>query len=432
MVLSLIRISAVLPGVSKKADEEKEQAVQTKNLKEYVRGPILDRNGETLASSSEPLGKRTYTQPKAFGSLLGYWSSIYSTAGLEKTLDSVLATSECKKKADKVGSTVTLTVDSALQTKAYNTLSGYTGSVVVMDAKTGEILTLTSSPSFNGNELEENWEKLNQTEGIFTSNAYQNSAIPGSVFKLVTSAAIIDGKLENEVVHDTGSLKVDGREIQNSSGTAYGDLTFEEGFVNSSNVYFMTMGLRLGADTLEQTMKKFLIGEKISLDFTELNSNLDFGDYSDNMVATTAFGQGNTLITPLQMAMIAQSIANDGEMLKPYVISSVVNGKGEVTQEGKTEVLTNPVSKETAQKIKNAMVKAGEKYELTTLSNGGKIAAKTGTAQRGDGTNNAWIVSFAPADDPQYVVCMNRLGVDEYGIALKDALEEVYDSLFQE
>jgi peptidoglycan glycosyltransferase len=327
---------------------------------------------------------------------------------------------------------VTLTVDSALQTKAYNTLSGYTGSVVVMDAKTGEILTLTSSPSFNGNELEENWEKLNQTEGIFTSNAYQNSAIPGSVFKLVTSAAIIDGKLENEVVHDTGSLKVDGREIQNSSGTAYGDLTFEEGFVNSSNVYFMTMGLRLGADTLEQTMKKFLIGEKISLDFTELHSNLDFGDYSDNMVATTAFGQGNTLITPLQMAMIAQSIANDGEMLKPYVISSVVNGKGEVTQEGKTEVLTNPVSKETAQKIKNAMVKAGEKYELTTLSNGGKIAAKTGTAQRGDGTNNAWIVSFAPADDPQYVVCMNRLGVDEYGIALKDALEEVYDSLFED
>jgi peptidoglycan glycosyltransferase len=78
------------------------------------------------------------------------------------------------------------------------------------------------------------------------------------------------------------------------------------------------------------------------------------------------------------------------------------------------------------------MVKAGEKYELTTLSNGGKIAAKTGTAQRGDGTNNAWIVSFAPADDPQYVVCMNRLGVDEYGIALKDALEEVYDSLFED
>lgn len=397
-----------------------------------MRGPILDRNGETLASSSEPLEKRTYTQPKAFGSLLGYWSSIYSTAGLEKTLDDELAISECKKKAKKVGSTVKLTIDSGLQTKAYNAISDYKGAAVVLNAKTGEILAMTSSPSFNGNKLEENWEKLNQTEGIFTSNAYQNGAIPGSVFKLVTSAAILEGKLENEVVHDTGSLKVDGREIRNSGGTAYGDLTFEDGFVNSSNVYFMTQGLRLGADTLEQMMKKFLIGEKISLDFAEIPSNRDFGDYSDNMVATTSFGQGNTLITPLHMAMIAQSIANDGEMMKPYVISSVVNGKGEVTREGKKEVLTNPVSKETAQKIKEVMVKAGEKYGMMTLPNGGKIAAKTGTAQRGDGTNNAWMVSFAPAEDPEYVICMNRLGVDEFGVAIKEEMEGVYEYLYGE
>ncbi|MDO4556057.1 MAG: penicillin-binding transpeptidase domain-containing protein, partial [Lachnospiraceae bacterium] len=410
--------------------QDKNEAIQEKNLKEYVRGPIIDRNGETLASSEEPLGKRTYTKPKAFSSLLGYWSSIYSTAGLEKTLDSELSVSECPRKGEKVGSTVQLTIDSGLQTKAYQAISDYKGAAVVLNAKTGEILALTSSPSFNGNKIEEDWETLNQTEGIFTSNAFQNSAIPGSVFKLVTSAAILENGLEDEVVEDKGSLWVDGREIQNSDGSAYGELTFEEGFVNSSNVYFMTQGLKLGADVLEQTMKKFLIGETISLDFTDLKSNLDFGDYSDNMVATTAFGQGNTLITPLHMAMIAQSIAGDGQMMKPYVIASVTNGKGETVTEGKKEVLTETVTKETAQKIKNAMVKAGEKYEMSTLSDGGQIAAKTGTAQRGDGTNNAWMVSFAPAEDPEYVVCLNHLGTDEYGISLKEEMEGIYDYLF--
>lgn len=431
MVLSLIRISAVLPGVSKEADQEKEQAVYEKNLKEYVRGPILDRNGETLASSDEPLGKRTYTQPKAFGSLLGYWSKIYNTAGLEKTLNSQLEMSECKRKEKKVGSTVTLTIDGALQTKAYNLISETTGSVVVLDAKTGEILALTSSPSFNGNKIDENWEKLNEKEGIFTSNAFQNGAIPGSVFKLVTSAAILEGKLEDDVVYDNGSLKVDGREIKNANGAAYGNLTFESGFVNSSNVYFMTQGLKLGADALEQTMRKFLIGEDIELDFATIKSNLDFADYSDNMIATTSFGQGNTLITPLHMAMITQSIANEGTMLKPYVISSIKNGKEEVTQKGKTEVLTKPVSKEVANTIKNAMVKAGEKYDMEILSDGGQIAAKTGTAQRGDGTNNAWMVSFAPADDPKYVICMNELGSTGYGVSLKDETEELYKYLLE-
>lgn len=397
-----------------------------------MRGPILDRNGEILASSDEPLGKRTYTQPKAFGSLLGYWSNIYSSAGLERTLNKELELSECEKKGDKVGSTVRLTIDAGLQTKAYNLISETTGSVVVLDAKTGEILVLTSSPSFNGNKLEENWETLNETEGIFTSNAFQNSAIPGSVFKLVTSAAILEGKIEDDVVYDNGSLKVDGREIKNANGAAYGNLTFESGFVNSSNVYFMTQGLKLGADALEQTMKKFLIGEDIELDFATIKSNRDFADYSDNMIATTAFGQGNTLITPLHMAMITGTIANDGEMLKPYVISSVKNGKGETTREGQTKVLTKPVSKEVADSIKDVMIKAGEKYDMMAFSDGSQIAAKTGTAQRGDGTNNAWMVSFAPANDPKYVICVNVLGSTEYGVSLKDETEELYQYLLGE
>lgn len=341
-----------------------------------------------------------------------------------------MATSECKKKEEKVGSTVKLTIDSGLQTAAYNEIANKTGSVVVLDAKTGEILALTSSPSFNNNHIEEEWETWNQTEGIFTSNAFQNSAIPGSVFKVVTSAAILEEQLEDQVVSDPGYLKVDGRKISNSGGAAYGNLTFEKAFQKSSNVYFMTMGLQMGADTLEDMMGRFLIGTPIELDFTTLTSNLDFADYSDNMIATTSFGQGNTLITPLHMAMILQSIANEGEMLKPYVISSVTNGKGAVTREGKTEILTKPISKEIAKNLCDVMTQTGEKYGMEKIGKNGKVAAKTGTAQRGDGTNNAWMISFAPADDPQYIVCINALGTKEYGISLKDETEAIYHYLY--
>ena len=432
MLLSFIRISAVLPGVSEEADQEKQDAEYAQSLKEYVRGPIVDRNGEILASSNEPLSERTYTNPKAFGSLLGYWSFIYGTSGIEKTYNRELATSECGRKDVKIGSTVKLTIDNGLQTFAYNQLSQKTGAAVVLDATTGEILALTSSPSFNGNNLEEKWDSLNEIEGIFTSNAYQNGASPGSVFKIITSAAILENKLEHEVIRDEGFLKVDGREIHNANGAAYGEIDFLEGFKNSSNVYFMSMGLKLGADTLEQTMKRFLIGEEIPLDFTTLKSNLDFDDNSDNMIATTAFGQGKTLITPLHMAMIVQSISNDGKMLKPYLISSVTNGKGRMVKEGKIEALTTTVTKEVAKDIRNAMTEAGEKYNMMTLSNGGKIAAKTGTAQRGDGTNNGWMISFAPADHPKYIVCMNELGTKEYGIGLKEETEAIYRYLFNE
>ena len=109
------------------------------------------------------------------------------------------------------------------------------------------------------------------------------------------------------------------------------------------------------------------------------------------------------------MAMITQSIANDGEMLKPYLFKSVVNGKGKTTQEGKTEKLVKTMDVDTAEEIKEVMKEAGESYGLSEVGEQGySIAAKTGTAERGDGTNNAWLVTFAPADDPQYIIVSNR------------------------
>lgn len=180
---------------------------------------------------------------------------------------------------------------------------------------------------------------------------------------------------------------------------------------------------------MQEAGDSFLLGQDIPLDFTTLHSTFSLKDASKNVLAATSFGQGETLVTPLHMAMITQSIAGDGKMMKPYLFAQAVNGKEKVVYEGKEEFLTETMAPETARELKEAMVAAGEYYELT--QNYGKIAAKTGTAQRGDGTNNAWMVTFAPADDPQYVIVANEIGTKEIGRTVAPLIEKLYGELLK-
>lgn len=397
--------------------------------KEYIRGSILDRKGQPLAWSETPGGERNYFYSHSLSNLVGYWSKIYGTYGLENTLNADLVHSASAKE-EKRGADVTLTLDRELQEEAYQAIADFTGSVTVLDAKTGEILALASSPTFNVSALEEEWEEISQKEGVFYSNAFQNPVAPGSVFKLVTSKEILENGIDKEKVEDSGKLVINGQTIRNYNGNAYGSISFEEGFVKSSNVYFMDRALKLGGKSLEETAESFLLGQDIKLDFITLKSTFDLGNYEENVVAATAFGQGETLVTPLQMAMIAQSIANDGKMQKPYLVQSVVNGKGKVIQEGKAELLTKTMEKSTAKKLRQVMTKAGESYGLSTIGEEEwQIAAKTGTAERGDGTNNAWLVTFAPANDPQYVIVVNRLKTKQIGKTLAPIVESLYETL---
>ncbi|MCI6858104.1 MAG: hypothetical protein MR867_02260 [Eubacterium sp.] len=398
--------------------------------KEYIRGSILDRTGKVLASSEKPGGQRQYTYSRSFSGLTGYYSKIYGTSGVEKTMNDVLNHSDSPKEMKK-GADVTLTIDADLQVQAYKAIQDFTGSVVVLDAQSGEILALASSPSFDVTSVEDNWDEISQKEGVLLSNAFQNPVAPGSVFKLITSKEIIEAGIEDEKVNDKGFLKVNGQTIKNYGGNAYGKISFREGFVKSSNVYFMDRALKLGGLRLYKTGKSFLLGEEISLDFTKLKSNFDLKNYEDNIVATTAFGQGETLVTPLHMAMITQSIAGGGKMLKPYLFRSVVNAKGKTVEEGKTEELVETMDEKTAGEICDVMKKAGESYGLSLVGDEGyEIAAKTGTAERGDGTNNAWLVTFAPADEPRYVIVANHLKTEKIGKTLAPVVEELYNTLF--
>ena len=429
MLISIVRISAILPGLSKKDDLKKTEAKEKAYRKEYTRGSILDRRGSRIVHSEKPMGERKLLHPEAYSGLVGYWSVRYGASGLEKTYDTYLTRSRSKK-GEKRGADLHLTIDASLQEEAYNLIRKDKGSVVVLDAKTGEILVLASSPSFDMNALEDRWDEICKEAGVLLPNAYRNPVAPGSVFKLVTSREILEEGIQNEKVEDKGYLVVNGQKIRNYNGTAYGTLSFTDGFICSSNVYFMDRALKLGASRLEEAAAAFLVGREIPLDFTSLQSAFDLEEGEENLLAVTAFGQGNTLITPLHMGMITQSIATGGIMKKPYLIRSVTDGRGNVILEGKEHTLTTTMKPQTAKKLRKAMTKAGDHYGLTRVGEGDrKIAAKTGTAQRGDGTNNAWMTAFAPADHPKYVIVVNRLQTKIIGKDLAPVVEKLLDKM---
>lgn len=416
--------------------ESREAAAQETRQRTYIRGSIYDRNGTLLNSSETVNGERIYNAEyeRAFSTVTGYFSPIYGTTGLENTFNSELVSSKSDSD-NKRGNDITTTLDADLQQAAYDAISDIpNGASVVLDGQTGEILALASTPTFIPSQLEDNWSEYSQKTGLFLPNAYKSTFAPGSDFKIITACAVIDHGVDDTTVNDQGSYTFkNGQTITNYNSRVFGNIDLSDAIYYSSNVYFITKALEMGADNLRESLEKFKLGEDIELDFTTLTSNLDFEDERDEVIGSIAFGQGKTEVTPLYMAMACQAILNDGEMLKPYMIKSMVSGNGTVSDDyaDTPEVLTQVTSAETAQEVVSAMKGAADHYGFDSIGpDGWTVAAKTGTAQTGTSTN-AWIVSGAVDDNdtPQYIVVVMAADQHEDGIYYKDSVDQIYDAL---
>lgn len=411
-------------------ESRKEAAAETAQ-RTYKRGTIYDRDGNRLNYSKKVGGKRYYRGGRAYSTLTGFFSQTYGSMGIEKTFNTDLV-SYRSVTGKKEGCSIELTTSTALQQAAYNAISDIPdGAAVVLDVKTGEILAMASTPTYDPETVDSTWDDLCEIDGLFLPNAYKNTFAPGSDFKIITACAVIDNGVDGETVEDNGYMTFkNGQTITNYNGNAYGTLDLDDAIKFSSNVYFMQKGLDMGGDALEKSIRKFLIGDSIELDFTTLKSTLNFEDYSDQVVASIAFGQGQTEVSPLQMAMAAQAIANDGVMLKPYLIQNIRTPSGSVKSEGETEILSDSVtSKETADRVTSAMTLAAERYGFGYIGpEGWDVAAKTGTAETGK-SYNGWVVSFAPSEDPKYVVVVMAANQEEDGIYYKYAVDQIYDAL---
>ena len=330
------------------------------------------------------------------------------------------------------GMDVILTIDARVQDVVENELNiaykKYNPESILalaMDPKSGKVLAMCSKPDFNPNQYKEaNSEIYNRNLPIWKS--YE----PGSTFKILTFASALNENLfdmDKDTYYDKGYEIVKGARIKSWKKGGHGLQTFREVLQNSSNPGFVEIGRRLGKDKIYEYVKAFGLTEKTGIDMMGESKGIMFAYENFNEVeqATVSFGQGLS-ITPLQLVRAVSACVNGGYLYKPYIVDKIMTSKTkEVIYENKTETIRQVVSKETSEKMKDAL-------EGVVSDGGGKnayidgyrIGGKTGTAQRainGTYAGNGYILSFigiAPIDDPSivlYIAMDNPKNVIQYG-----------------
>ncbi|MGB9791157.1 MAG: peptidoglycan D,D-transpeptidase FtsI family protein [Thermacetogeniaceae bacterium] len=384
------------------------------------RGGIFARGGEKIAESLPSGGQfvRKYYYGSAYAHIVGYESKRLGKTGVESSYDGQLLGLEgsIKKRLEVrwgvkgvKGNDIVLTVDHLLQLEACRLLSPYRGAAVVLNPKTGEILALASSPSFDPNPpcLERNWEKLKgEPDHPLLNRATMGLYPPGSVLKIVTASLGLRRfpGLEGEVYECRGEIKIDGRVLKDLR--PHGEVDLKRALALSCNSYFVELGLRLGADDFARGLAAFGWGGDFHFDIPAQRIPLPRESfYTPDGLAEAAIGQGEIVVTPLFMAMVAGAIGNDGVMMKPYLVSEIRGQDGSVLWRARPTVLRIAVSPEIAAKVREAMVEVVKNGTGTAAAIPGMdVAGKTGSAENPAGEPHAWFVALAPAQDPQVAV----------------------------
>lgn len=399
---------------------------------EILRGSILDRNGKVIAysrRSADGSQIRLYNDDKQFAHVVGYFSYVYGKTGVElgynnylqgkqsgyNILGSIFKTiKETVNGDDKKGNDVYLTIDKDLQDTAYKALGNNKGAVVALDPSTGEILAMVSKPSFNLENIDNNFKKYNSdTDDTPLINRAANGYYPpGSTFKIITAASALENinSIENKVFDCNGKLKIGNYILRDDEGAAHGKISIERAFKVSCNYTFGSIGMLLGFDNLKNTAEDFMFNKNIKtnddvnlLNIKEGTINTD-NVKSKAITAQDAIGQNLVTANPMQMALVAGSIANYGVMMEPYLVKEIKDRYGMEIENKKPVVLTRAVSQNIADKIKSYMIEVVNAGTGTRAKiNGITVAGKTGTAEDGKKTHS-WFTCFAPADNPQIAV----------------------------
>lgn len=425
--------------VFKADDIVKHPANRRSELREnsVKRGTFYDRNHEVLAySNGEKYNyHRIYNQPIIYSHIIGYSDKIVDKYGLEKELNDYLVGKEGSKllKTFKsiinknydpyTGDDITLTTDTELQEKTRSVLSANSdkGSVVIMNPKTGEVLSMVSLPDFNSQNIAQDMQKINEANnGALFNSATKGKFAPGSVYKIVTTTAILESGISQKYT-DEGVEKIDnGREFKNAENKSYGRVDLRKAFTNSLNTYFARKSVDMGIDIMGPVSEKYMINKKVNFELPLETSTWTYkrNGFDRTALAAGGIGHDTILVTPLEMCMIASTIANDGVMMQPHLVKKIDSSDGKNVVRNTPTVLSEVTSKENADLITRYMVNVVNNGTGTeAYVSGIKVAGKTGTAQLDlkEGTNNAWFVGFAPADDPKVAISVVIPNVKDYG-----------------
>lgn len=411
---------------------------------EEPRGPIVTADGAVVAQSvpnppgSQYAYQREYPTGELFAGVSGYYTFAFGATQLERTQNSVLTgdTGEQQLRnlpglitgADDSG-TVALTLRNDLQQAAREALGERAGSVVVMDPSSGAVDAMWSFPSYDPNLIvDSNFDTAQDVITFYTNspgdpllaNAYQQRYMPGSTFKVITTGIALQGGTVTPATTYPDEVEwlppqTDDPIENYQATTCGGDLL--EVFTRSCNIPFAKMAIEVGVAGMTTGVASWGIGETIPIDLPRAAAST-FGDTEGleqalPLLAMRGFGQNEDQMVPLHMAMVAATVANGGQMMSPYVVDATLANNGDVLERTQPEVWQTPISPEVAGTLGSMMESVASEGTAScciALANGVPVAAKTGTAQlNGPGEperSHAWIIAYAPADDPQYALAV--------------------------
>lgn len=417
-------------------------------ISQNIRGNIYSRDNEILAETQVDLeGNETRFYPfyNIFSHIIGYASN--GRSGIEEEANYYLIHSNqpltermtADLNGDKyLGDGVITTLDVGLQKVCYSAIGAYSGAIVVSNPKTGEILACVSKPDFDPNEIDDIWDELinDEESSVLLNRATQGLYPPGSTFKIVT---LLEYIRENPETYNDYSFNCNGVLNLGSDSaicynkTAHGYVDLKASFAKSCNTSFGNIGLTLNRTSFQKTLDSLMFNGELPLNMNYSESQASVSDdFDDITMVRTAFGQGETLMSPMHLNMITQAIANNGVLMKPYLISSVVNSNMNVVESFSASEYKELMSEEEADiitEMMRAVVTSGTARKLNTLDV--EVCGKTGSAEYSDYTKSthSWFTGFAPMDDPE--ICVTIILEDagsgnQYAVPMAKKIFEEY------
>ena len=437
LLLALI-INLSYIQVFKAGDLRNQAGNQRVTLTEYSRerGPIL-LGSQTIAESTPTTDSlkylREYGDGSTYAAITGFYSLVYGATGIESEANDVLAGNDSRFFVDRLqqlfanrepkGGAIRLTIDPDAQLAAMKALNGRTGAVVAIDPTTGAILALASSPSFDPNllsshdaqEIQNTYEELNaDSNQPMLNRPLAMTLPPGSTFKLVTAAAALEsGKYfaESELPGPT-EINLPGTDVQlgNWNGKSCGTddvTTLRAALEISCNTAFAWLGMELGADAIGEQAQKFGFESEFDVPMTAAVSRFPT-DLNKPQTAMSAIGQFDVRATALQMALVAAGIANDGVVMKPYLVSQILGPDLTVLQNTNPSAFGRAMSVENSKILRDMMVGVVTKGTASNARISGiNVGGKTGTAENAPGEPaHAWFVGLAPSDQSKVAVAV--------------------------
>ncbi|KQV06704.1 peptidoglycan D,D-transpeptidase FtsI family protein [Leifsonia sp. Root112D2] len=401
------------------------------------RGAILVAGqpvAQSVASKDHYNYQRVYSNGPLYSSVTGFFPINGAPTGIEGALGDKLSGTSNSQFFDRInsiltgknpqGASVELTIDPVAQKAAFDALGNLQGAVVVLQPKTGRVLAMVSKPDFDPNVLavhdttavDAKYAALLKAPGdpLINRTVAGNLNPPGSTFKpIVSSAAFESGDYtKDSLLPDVARLTLPQTDhvVENDNGgtcAGGGTVTINLAQINSCNIPFAELGMKLGADTIRKQAEAYGFNKELSIPIPVTPSVYPTG-YNEPQTGLSAFGQASDRATPLQMAMVSAGIANGGKVMYPNMVDYIRSADLTTTEHFTPRLFSQATSQKTAATVAQMMVDGVNSGVASNARiDGVSVGGKTGTAENGPGEPyTLWFTGFAPADNPEYAIAV--------------------------